>query len=52
MCVCSQRFSLLHVRTDISRADSLRYKTGQEDEVQDRVLPAGAAHALPEDVQG
>ena len=37
---------------DLPRSDSVRHQTGQEDEVQDRVLPAGAAHALSEDVQG
>lgn len=52
VCVYSPSFSLPHVYADISGADSLRHKTSQEDEVQDRVLPAGAADALPEDVQG
>lgn len=40
------------VGTDLSRADPFGHKARQEDEVQDRVLPAGAAHALSEDVQG
>lgn len=38
--------------TDIPGADPLGHKAGEEDEVQDRVLPAGAAHAVPQDVQG
>lgn len=37
---------------DLSRAHFVRHQTSQEDEVQDRVLPAGAANALSQDVQG
>lgn len=37
---------------DLSRSDPVRHQTGQEDEVQDGLLPAGAADALSQDVQG
>lgn len=37
---------------DLSRSNSVRHQTSQEDEVQDGVLPASAADALQENVQG
>lgn len=40
------------VHTDLPGADPLGHQAGEEDEVQDGVLPAGAAHAMPQDVQG
>lgn len=52
ICLTDSVFPYACVWIDISRFDSLGYQTSQEDEVQDRLLPAGAAHALPENVQG
>lgn len=42
---------MIVVFPDLSGSHPLRHQAGQEDEVQDRVLPAGAAHALSQDVQ-